>query len=175
MPTLVGQLQRRNIARLRQSAAQRDDALKFFVVVMRRVGAGGGFKADGLVENRVIGTGALIDDRRVDIRLEGRSHLPQGLRGAVEFGFVEIASANHRLDSAGRVVDGEQCSLRSGILFKTDAGRAVRAERENLDVANVSGLRVDPESCLASRPRRPGRERQCSARTSEWRCRRPTK
>ena len=136
----IGELQCGDVARLRERAAQRDDAFKFFVVVVRRVGARRRVEADGLVEDRVVGAGTFVDDRGVDVGLEGRADLAHGLRGAVEFGFVEVASADQGLDAAGGVVDGEQRALSAGVLLEADACRAVRAERKNLDVADVAGL-----------------------------------
>src|SRR5207253_109238 len=93
----VCKLERGNVARLSEGAAQGDEAFKFFVVVVRRVRAGGSFEADRLVENGVVGAGALIDDRSVNVGLERRADLTQGLGGAVEFGVVEVASADHGL------------------------------------------------------------------------------
>ena len=51
----VRQLERGNIARLSQRAAQRDDAFEFLVVIVRSVGTGGRFEADGFVEDGVVG------------------------------------------------------------------------------------------------------------------------
>ena len=62
----VGQFERRNIARLGQSAAQGDHAFIAIIVVVRGVGARGGLKGDRRVENGVIGRGALIDGSGID-------------------------------------------------------------------------------------------------------------
>ena len=76
----------------------------------------------------------------VDVRLERRADLPPGLSDAVEFGFVEVAAADHGQDAAGGVVERQQRALRAGILFEAHFCGAVRAQRENLDVADVAGL-----------------------------------
>src|SRR5205085_1010334 len=91
---------------------------ELLVIVMRSVRPRRRFEADGLIQNGVVRTGALVNHSRVDVRLERRTHLPQRLRNAIEFGFVEVASTNHRFDSAGRVVDGQQRALRSRILLQ---------------------------------------------------------
>ncbi len=136
----VRQLQRRDITRLRQRPPQRYDAFKFFVVVVRRVRPGGRIKADGLIENGVIGAGALVDDGRVNVRFERRPNLAHSLRGAVKFRIVEIAPTHQRFDPSSGVVDRQQRTLRAGILFQADTGRAVRTQRKNPDVANIAGF-----------------------------------
>ena len=55
---VVGQLQRGNVARLGQRAAQRDRAFKFLVVIVRSVRAGRRVESDGRIEDRVVGRGA---------------------------------------------------------------------------------------------------------------------
>ena len=64
------QLDRRNIARLRQRVAQRDRSLVLAVVVVRRPGSGDAGKTDGRIDDGVIGQRALLHRRRVDVGLE---------------------------------------------------------------------------------------------------------
>src|SRR5438309_348270 len=107
----VGYLQRGNIARHHQGAAQRDVAFKLLIVVVRRVEAGGSGEAHRLVEDDIVGRGALVDRGGVNIGLEGRADLAHRLSGAVELGVFEISPADHRFDLTTGVVDGNEGPL----------------------------------------------------------------
>ena len=111
----VGELECGNIARLRERTAQGDDAFKLLVGVVRCVRCRAGLEGDGRVEDGVFGTCALIDGGSVDVGLEGRSGLSQGLGDAVELGLVEVTATDEGLDLAGTVVEGEQRALDAGV------------------------------------------------------------
>ena len=83
-PETVGQLQRGNVARLRQRAPQRDHPFKFLVVIVRDIWPGGSLKRDRHIEHGVIGVRALVDSGGIYVRLERRSHLAQRLGCSVE-------------------------------------------------------------------------------------------
>src|SRR4029077_12861844 len=136
----ISEPQGRNITRLRQRSAESNRAFELLVVVVWRVGGRARFKRDGRIENRVVGTSALINDRGIHIRLEGRAHLAQGLRRAIKFRFVEVPAADHGFDLAGRVIHRHQRPLCPRILFQADAHRPVRGHAENLYVANIATL-----------------------------------
>src|ERR1700682_6266248 len=107
---------------------------------MRRVGTGGSVESYRFVENSVVGTGALVDERGVNVGRERRSDLAHGLGGAIELGFVEVAAADHGLNATGGIVDGDERSLCAGVLLEAYTGGAVRRERENPDVTDVARL-----------------------------------
>src|SRR6266849_2756623 len=104
----VGKLERGNVSGLGESAPQRDGALKFVVVVVWRIRAGGSLKGYRRVQNSVIGAAALVNRCGVDVWLERRPDLAQSLRGAVELGEIEVTTADHGLDLSGRVIDGDE-------------------------------------------------------------------
>ena len=117
---LLGQLDRGDVARQRQRAAQRDHAVVLVVVVARRPVAFGQRPRRRLVEQqhrrRDVGAlirGRLIEGRQVDERLEHRAGLAPGAGGAVELRLVVGAPADQRQHLAGARVDGDQRRLRS--------------------------------------------------------------
>ena len=136
----VGKLERGNVSGLRQRAPQRDRALEFLVVIVRRVRAGSGLKSHGRIENRVVGASALVDDGGIDVGLERRPDLAQRLRSAIELGKIEVAPADHGLDFSGRVVDGDERAFGAGILLQADARFSAGIEREHFDVHDVAGV-----------------------------------
>src|SRR5208282_6050448 len=137
---VVSQLERGNVSGLGERAPQRDGALKFVVVVVRRIRAGGSLKSYGRVQNRIVGASALVDDGGIDVGLERRPNLAQRLRGAVELGKIEVTAADHGLDLSGRVVDGDERSFGPGVLLQTDARFPARIQREHFDVHDVAGM-----------------------------------
>src|ERR1019366_8241819 len=94
-----------------ESAAQGDGALKSGVVVARRIRAGGSLKSNRRIHDGVVGAATMVVHGGVDIRLERRPDLAQSLRGAVEFGEVEVTAADHGLDFSGCVIDGDERSF----------------------------------------------------------------
>ena len=135
----VGKFEGRNIARIRQGAPQRDQALVTFVVVVRRIGPGSGLERDGRIQNSVIGRCTLIDRGGVDERLERRSHLAQSLGSTVELRLVEIPPTDHGFDLAAGVVDGDQRGLGAGILFQADTRFTAGIKREDFHVRQIAG------------------------------------
>src|SRR6185437_3379945 len=117
---LICEFQRRDVQRLRQRAAQRDGSFVVLVVVVRRVRPGGSLEGEWRIQDRVVGTSALIDRGSVDVRLERRSNLPQRLGCAIELGEIKVAPANHGANISGSVVDSQQSSLSSRILLQAD-------------------------------------------------------
>src|SRR5207302_9705484 len=73
--------------------------------------AGGSGEAHRLVEDDIVGRGALVDRGGVNIGLEGRADLAHRLSGAVELGVFEISPADHRFDLTTGVVDGNEGPL----------------------------------------------------------------
>src|SRR5579885_2946629 len=67
---------------------QRNGALKFLVVVVRRIRLSAANGCEGHIHNRVKRRGALFDGVRIDINLERTPHLPQRLRRAIELGVL---------------------------------------------------------------------------------------
>ena len=119
------QLYRRHVAGPGKRSPQRNGALKFLVVVVRRIRLSAANGCEGRIHNRVKRRGALFDGVRIDINLERTPHLPQRLRRAIELGVLEAVAADHRLDLAGCVVDGHHRALRPALLFQLNARRAV--------------------------------------------------
>ena len=66
-----------NVARIGQSAAQRDAPFEFFVVVVRRIVLAAAAEGDGLVDDRVEGRCALLERVGVDVDLERAAGLAQ--------------------------------------------------------------------------------------------------
>src|SRR6202163_1003375 len=88
---VVGNLQRRNIARLRQRPSQRDGAFKFVIVVMRSVRSRLGLKSDGFIYNRVVRSCALIDGGSVNVGFERRPYLQARRRRPLELWSLEVS------------------------------------------------------------------------------------
>jgi hypothetical protein len=110
-----------NVARARQSPAKRDGPFKFFVVIARGVGLATTNRGKRQIDDGVEGRRPSFQRVGVDIHLERAADLAEGLRRAVEFGILKTISANHGLDFAGGIVDGEKCALRAGLLFELNA------------------------------------------------------
>src|SRR6202050_3097202 len=110
-----------NVTRIGESAAIGDAAFESVVVIMRRIILGAAAVCDGLVHDGIKRRNALFDGVGVNVNLERAAGLAQGLRGAIEFRFVETVAADHGFDFAGGIVDGEQGALSGGLLFELDA------------------------------------------------------
>src|SRR5580658_456710 len=157
---MVGKLKRGDVSGLGESTSQRNGALKFVVVIVRRIGAGCSLKSYRRVQDGVVGAAALVDHGGIDVRLERRPNLAQGLGRAVEFGEIEVAATDHGLDLAGRVFDGDERSFSAGILLQADTSFRVRIEGKHFDIddiasaENVGQLEFGP--CSISRRQRGG-------------------
>ncbi len=139
---LLGDLQCRDVARVGDRFAQRDVAPELAVVVRGCIGAGGGHERRRRIEDGVIGRDGLgVDGGGVDERLEGRPYLAERLRRAIELGVSEVAPADHGLDVAGGVVEGQQCDLGAGVLLERDLELAAGlSEGEHFHIDEVTGL-----------------------------------
>ena len=80
-------------------------------------------KADGRVDDDVVGLGAFFNGGGVDVGLEAGAGLPFGLRGAVELRERVVAAADHGEHVAGGVVHGHDRALRAGVLLERGALR----------------------------------------------------
>ena len=89
------------------------------------------------VEDGIEGRRAVLDGVSINVNLEGAAHLANGLGGAIVFGILEAVAADHGLEFAGRVVDGDESRLRGGLLFELDAGSGF-AQFENLELSEVA-------------------------------------
>ncbi len=132
-------------------------------------------KCYGRVYDSVVRRCPLIDGGGVDVGFERRSDLAQRLRGAIELGEAEVAASDHGFDFAGRIVDGNERALDSGILFEADVRLAAGIERQDFYVEDIAGAKKSVEfefgcgsgcelrSDLLSGPRcnLGGRERGC--------------
>src|SRR6266478_4938751 len=105
---------------------------------MGNIGTGRSLESYGRVQDCLVRTAALIDQGGIDVRLEGRSDLSQGLSGAIELGEIKVASTDHGLDLAGGVVDGNQRPLSAGVLLEAYFGSTPGVEREHFDIDDVS-------------------------------------
>ena len=132
----------RNVSRIGQSAAQRDAAFEFRVVVVRRIVLTAAAEGDRLVHDRIERRSALREGFGVDVHLERAAGLAHGLRGAIEFRFAEIVAADHGLDFAGGVVDGEQRRLRRRLLLELHFGRGAGKllDRNHHQIAHLQKL-----------------------------------
>ena len=110
-----------NVTRIGESAAIGDAAFESVVVIMRRIILGAAAICDGLVHDGIKGRNALFDGVGVNVNLERAAGLAQGLRGAIEFRFVETVPTDHGFDFTGGVIDSEQGALSGGLLFELDA------------------------------------------------------
>ena len=134
-----GELHRGNVARAGQRAAQRDDALEFFVVVVRRIGLAAAHGGERRVENRVERSEPLLHGRGIHVNLERTADLALRLRGAVEFRFVEAVAADHGLDFAGGIVDRHHGRLRADVLLELHA-RDAAVDFLDIDLDEIAGL-----------------------------------
>ena len=67
--------------------------------------------------------------------------LAQRLRSAIEFGLLKIASADHRLDVAGGVIERQQRALYARLLFQRNArGGAIQVV--DFDVDQIARLKI---------------------------------
>ncbi len=73
-----------------------------------------------------VGREAAIDRRRVDDRLERRAELTLRLHRAIELAALEAASADHREDLAGAVVERDHRAFDLRLLFERAGDRARR-------------------------------------------------
>ena len=64
------QLHGGDVARAGEGAAQGDEALEFFIVIVRRIGLAAADGGVGLIENRVEGIVAGLKCRGIDVDLE---------------------------------------------------------------------------------------------------------
>ena len=113
---LLGDLDRGDVPRACQRAPQRDDALEFFVVVVRRIGLTATDGGERSVEHRIERRHAFFDGSGVNVGLERAAHLSQGLCGPIELRLLEAVTAHHRFDLARGVFDRHQRRLRCGLL-----------------------------------------------------------
>ena len=130
---------------LRDSAkrmAQSDVAFKLAVVVVRRVGAGGGREAHGGIQHEVVRRCSPVDGGGVHVGFEGGARLPQSLGRAIELGVVEVASADHGADFTAGIVERQQRSLYPGVLLqrKLSAGAIHRHDASINHVADAQDV-----------------------------------
>ena len=72
----VRELERRNVARLRERPPQSYRAFKLLIIIVGRVRAGCGLESDRRIEDGVVRSCSLIDGSSIDVRFERRSDLP---------------------------------------------------------------------------------------------------
>src|SRR5437016_10914543 len=97
---------------------QCDIALKLVVEVMRGVGHAAAEECRRSVQNVVVRSRPLVYRSGINKRLKGRTYLALGLRGAVEFGLLKIAPADHGFDVARSIINRQQGPLGGGILLQ---------------------------------------------------------
>ena len=136
------ELDRRHIAGLDQGLAQCNLAFELAIVIGRlpdpaeSVG-----EADGSVENRAVRLHAVFEGCRVHKGLERRADLAHGLRGTVELAGFKIVTADHGLDLAGGVVQGDESPLDLRDLIQHDRGGfAVVVNGDDLEGGEIAGL-----------------------------------
>ena len=75
------------------------------------------------VQNGIEGRRALLNGVGVDVDFKRTSHLPDGLRGTIEFRIFKTVSTNKGFDFAGRIINSHHRGLWSGLLLQLDASR----------------------------------------------------
>jgi len=116
----VPQLDRGDVDRLLQGAAQGHDPIVLVVVVLRPVAqlAVAAHERRRRVEQRVGRRPPLLERRAVDERLERRAHLAPGLGDAVELVAVEVPAAHHRPHGAGLALQDHRRRLDDRLLLQ---------------------------------------------------------
>src|SRR5215472_4269264 len=116
-------------------------------------------EADRRVEHRVIRRASLIDCRRVDVGLERRADLAQGLGRSVELRLLPVASADHSFDVAAGIVERHERALHTRFLLQRNP-TCVAVKLGDLDVDQIAAIKklrwrgvVSPLDLLRAKPR----------------------
>ena len=145
-----GELHGGYVAGAFESAAQRNHAFVFFVVIVRRIGLATAHHRKRRVEDSVERCEALFKSSRINVHLERAANLALGLHGAIEFRILETVTADHGLDFTRAIVDRNHGGLRTRVLleFELDGAAGNVTDQELRHVAWVKQFAC----CLVSRP-----------------------